>query len=130
MANEVGEEVGVTPFELEQRAVAERCVVVRVRGEIDMTTADRMEQLVADALAAKRSIVLDLRTCEFLDSTGIAVLVKGRQRLDRLGERLCVFGAPSRVDRVLDITGLKDTDLVQRDLEAALAACHPPADTA
>lgn len=118
------EEPGVTPFAVEERAFADDCVEIRVGGELDLSTADRLVEALEKALASKAHVILDLEPCSFLDSTGIAAILRARQRMEKLGRVLCAIGASERVDRVLDITGLKATDLVQSSRDAALSVCR------
>lgn len=79
-----------------------------VRGEIDMATApqlrDLLEQLVS---AGSRRIVLDCRELEFLDSSGIGVLVAARNRMGDGGE-LVIDSPSAHVLKVLEITGVSE----------------------
>lgn len=83
--------------------------VIAVEGELDMNTASELEQELEVALAAPgTSVLLDLSRCEFIDSTGIALIVRAWQSLDGEGGfSLC--GVGDQVKRVLDITGLEQT---------------------
>ena len=92
-------------LELESRATADGQAVV-VRGEIDMATApmlrDKLNQLV-DAGATR--IVLDCRGLDFLDSSGIGVLIAVRKRLGDDGA-LTLESPQAHVRKVLDLTGV------------------------
>jgi anti-anti-sigma factor len=102
---------------------------IRVGGELDLTTADRLIEAIDEACAAQAHVVVDLQPCSFLDSTGIAAILCGRRQLNEHGRVLCVVGAHNAVERVLDITGLMASDLVKDDLKTALLACGLPAAT-
>ncbi len=112
-----------TPFSLDQRSLGDGCVQIRVGGELDLTTADRLIEAIDEACAAHAHVVVDLEPCSFLDSTGIAAILCGRRQLSEHGCVLCVVGAHNGVERVLDITGLTASDLVKDDLQSALRAC-------
>jgi anti-anti-sigma factor len=75
-------------------------VVVTVRGEVDMSTADAMLRAATreDVAAA----TLDLRAVTFFDSAAIHALVR---IAERYGARLEVHPSP-QVRRVLEISGL------------------------
>jgi anti-sigma B factor antagonist len=92
--------------ELELRRGESPDGVIAVRGEIDMATAAQLRS-VLDALMDEGAsrIVLDCRGLEFLDSSGIGVLVAARQRLGEQGE-LVMESPPAHVRKVLDITGV------------------------
>jgi anti-sigma B factor antagonist len=94
--------------QLELHHTAGSSDAVVVRGEIDMATApqlrDFLDQLVD---AGSRRIVLDCRELEFLDSSGIGVLVATRNRMGDGGE--IVIDSPTpHVLKVLEITGVAD----------------------
>jgi anti-sigma B factor antagonist len=77
-------------------------------GELDMANA---ETLVAELEQAEaegpETITVDMRELEFIDSTGIAVLVAAHRRANADGERLrFVRSQATVVQRVLDVTGL------------------------
>lgn len=102
--------------------------VFAVEGELDLNTApgleQPLEQLLADAPHA--SILIDLSACEFIDSTGIAVIVRAWQRLDRKegdqesGE-LALCCSNDQVQRLLKITGVEASISMHPNRDAALA---------
>jgi anti-sigma B factor antagonist len=83
--------------------------VVFVQGELDMNTAPQLERELEQPLgAADAPLLIDLSHCEFIDSTGIALLVRAWQQLGADGH-LALCGVGNQVERVLDITGLDET---------------------
>jgi anti-sigma B factor antagonist len=89
--------------------------VVAVSGELDLHTAPGLDESLAEPLAAEGSaLVIDLSECEFIDSTGIALIVRAWQRLNheengRSGGRFALCCVNDQVQRLLDITGLKSS---------------------
>ena len=49
-----------------------------------------------------------MRAVEFLDSTGISLLIQAKQRFDAQGTRFVLRHPPPRVTRVLEIAGVAD----------------------
>jgi anti-anti-sigma factor len=102
--------------------------VVAVRGELDLSTAPELEGPLEDAVAAgNASVLVDLTECEFIDSTGIALIVRAWQRLDRgangEGEgRVVLCSYNDQVRRVLEITGLELSIPIHSTRDEALAA--------
>jgi anti-anti-sigma factor len=98
-----------------------------VRGELDMNTAPELERALEEALVDEgASIMLDLSNCEFIDSTGIALIVRTWQRLDRDGGgegkgRLVLCCINHQVRRLLKITGVESSISMHEQREAALA---------
>ncbi|MEO8850418.1 MAG: STAS domain-containing protein [Allobranchiibius sp.] len=97
-------------------------LVVRVQGDVDVTTAPALRAELARLLAARNArVVLDLSDVPFLDSTGLGVLV-GRLRSIRLaGGDLMLVINNERVLRNFAITGLDRVFVISPTCEKALA---------
>ena len=115
------------PFEVRSEELEGGIRALAVRGELDMNTAPELEKPLEEALSEEDvSIMLDLSECEFIDSTGIALIVRTWQRLDRDGGGnggghlvVCCFNP--QVQRLLKITGVAASISVHEDRDAALA---------
>ena len=79
-----------------------------VRGEVDMATAPQLRDVLSGLVDdGARRITLDCRGLEFLDSSGIGVLLAVRSRLGDDGS-LTLEAPPSHVRKVLDLTGVTE----------------------
>jgi anti-sigma B factor antagonist len=98
--------------------------VISVRGELDLSTAPELEGPLEEAVsAADASVLIDLSECEFIDSTGIALIVRAWQRLDGDGEnKVVICSANEQVRRVLEITGLELSIAIHGNRDDALTA--------
>jgi len=120
--------VNPAPFEASAARLDDGVHVVSVRGELDLSTASELERPLEEAVSAGDSAVLiDLTACEFIDSTGIAVIVRAWQRLDRGADgngsgRVAICSGNDQVRRVLDVTGLDDSIPVHATRDEGLAA--------
>jgi anti-sigma B factor antagonist len=85
---------------------ADGTVVLRVHGELDISTADQLRQAVGPHLTSPVTVVLDLSRVTFCDSTGLAVLVGFHKRLAAAGGGLVLYAPVQRVRHLLTITGL------------------------
>lgn len=102
--------------------------VFTVRGELDMNTAPELERALDAALDDEEaSVMLDLSDCEFIDSTGIALIVRTWQRLDRDAGNggkgkfvLCCVN--HQVRRLLKITGVESSITLHEQRGAALTS--------
>jgi len=96
--------------------------VVTVEGELDMNTAPDLEQALEGPVAAAQTpLLIDLSRCEFIDSTGIALIVRSWQALNGDdSNRFALCGIGHQVKRVLDITGLEETIPTHSSRELAL----------
>ena len=88
---------------------------ITVFGEFDLVTADAVEAALEKAIAANGQVVLDLRACGFVDSRGIAVLIKAALRLHEQNRKLVVRGVQERVLRILDLAGITAMENLQID---------------
>jgi anti-anti-sigma factor len=98
---------------------------ISVRGELDLSTAPQLEGPLNEALESdKGSVLIDLSQCEFIDSTGIALIVRAWQRLQSgaNGRALVLCTHNDQVRRVLEITGLELSIPVHKTRDEALAA--------
>jgi len=86
--------------------------VVTVFGELDLATAPRVRSALDQAIRAEGDVLVDLRACNFVDSTGIAILAGGALRLKDQGRRLILRGVRERVERIFQLAGLSDDDSV------------------
>jgi anti-sigma B factor antagonist len=94
--------------------------VIAVSGELDLNTAPQLEERLEAALAAGDSgLLIDLSRCEFIDSTGIGLIVRAWQRLDT---RFALCGLSDQVGRLLEITGLDSSIQAHRSRDEALGA--------
>jgi anti-anti-sigma factor len=98
------------------------CREIRVEGELDLAVADQLQAALDRAGEEYAHVLISLENCEFIDSTGIAVIVATHNQLEGEGRRIAVYGASSQVLRVLSITGLTANGLVFESAEQALSA--------
>ncbi|HEY4779382.1 MAG TPA: STAS domain-containing protein [Solirubrobacterales bacterium] len=114
------------PFEATASRLDDGVRIVSVRGELDLGTASDLEAPLEDAISSgDASVLIDLSECEFIDSTGIALIVRAWQRLDRTAEgsgRVVICSASDQVRRVLEITGLELSIPIHASRDEALAA--------
>jgi anti-anti-sigma factor len=81
-----------------------------LRGELDVHSADVVLAELRSVPEGLRRLVLDLTGVTFLDSSGIAFLVRARRLHQAEGRDLTVTGAQGQPAKVLELTGLDDLD--------------------
>jgi anti-sigma B factor antagonist len=81
--------------------------IVVLRGEVDSHTAGQLEGTL-DGLGSDSDVVLDVGGVEFIDSSGLRVIINAHQSLDESGHRLVLRAPSEAVTRLLAITGLLD----------------------
>ena len=81
--------------------------VLAVSGEVDVATVPRLrEQLHALVASGTPRIVVDLDAVDFLDSTGLGVLVGALKRVRANGGELALVCTAARIRKVFEVTGL------------------------
>ena len=117
--------VNPAPFEVRVGDLEHGVRTIAVRGELDLSTAPELEGPLDEVLGSDDgSVLIDLSGCEFIDSTGIALIVRAWQRLDggENGRTLVICSGNEQVRRVLEITGLELSIPVHLTRDDALAA--------
>lgn len=83
--------------------------LVRVSGEIDCYTAPTLQQRLFEVIdEGARQIVVDLAGVSFMDSQGLAALVRAVMRLRSLDGQLTLRSPRRSVCKIVEITGLGD----------------------
>lgn len=103
--------------------------MIAVRGELDLSTAPTLEQPLVAAQEGGESVVIDLTECEFIDSTGIALIVRAWQQIEA-GEdhrQLVICSRKDQVQRVLEISGLNNSIPVLASRDEGLSALRDAA---
>lgn len=83
--------------------------VIAVSGELDLASSPALQEEI-DRVASSDSkmLIIDLRKLDFMDSTGLSVLVRAHQRAEEQGRQLAMVKGPQQVQRLLSLTGVAD----------------------
>jgi anti-sigma B factor antagonist len=92
-----------------QRDADAHGVVVALRGELDLGSAPHFQQELREIQEARPArILIDLRSLDFIDCTGIALMIRAQQSAHANGRRLALRRGPRQVQRLFQLTGLLD----------------------
>lgn len=94
---------------------------LRLEGELDSWSVERLQAVLQRIGRDNDAIVVGLERCDFVDSTGIALFLQVRRRLEGEGGRLVLYGCSDQVLRIFTVAGLTDDGMIQDTREAALA---------
>lgn len=82
-------------------------VCLALDGELDLSNAPTLEAALAEAIDTEKKVLIDLGKLEFLDSTGVALIVRTLGRRD--AERFSFLPSESSgVRHLLEMTGLDE----------------------
>jgi anti-sigma B factor antagonist len=97
--------------------------VVAVTGEIDISSAPRLISGLNEAVGdCELPVVVDLSSVDFMDSTGLALLLNAHRRLSRRGKGFAVVCGDGPVRRVFTITDMVEVLRVRGDVDDARRA--------
>ena len=102
------------PFSVTVTREGDRAVV-ELRGELDLSGTDRLQQALEQAEDPPAGLlVLDLSKLDFIDSTGLEVVLRAARRASDSGRRLVVARPSSYVRRLLELTAIDQSlDVVE-----------------
>jgi anti-sigma B factor antagonist len=95
--------------------------LVQVSGDLDLATSGELEAAL-ERTNVGVLVVIDLTECEFLDSSGLRVLLSAAVRSEAEGGRVALVAPDPRIRRVLELTSVESKVSVHETREAALAS--------
>jgi anti-sigma B factor antagonist len=99
---------------------------VALAGELDIADVARVEQALDAAIAdGSGAFLVDLVELDFLDSSGIRVLLRARALLGREDRALVLVCPPGPVRRALDLTCVSDLFTIYESRDRAATALVP-----
>jgi anti-sigma B factor antagonist len=108
-------------FHLTEEDLDRRTHVISVGGEIHVSTASEFQRRLDAAISrGKTAVVLDLSEVEFIDSTGLSVILNGLRRVTRQRGRMALVCTNPTVLRLFEITRLDTTFDIHDTREDAL----------
>ena len=117
-------------FNVSERDLQSGARDIQVEGELDLAVAAQLDEVLVKACEQCERVLVGLERCAFIDSSGIAVILRAHNRMQEEGNRLAVYGPTDQVLRVLSMTGLTSNGLVFDSAEAALTALGAAGDGA
>jgi anti-sigma B factor antagonist len=97
--------------------------LVSVGGEIDVYTAPKLRDKITELVnSGHHALVIDMEKVDFLDSTGLGVLVGGLKKVRAQDGSMSLICNQDRLLKIFRITGLAKVFTIHPDETAALSA--------
>jgi stage II sporulation protein AA (anti-sigma F factor antagonist) len=98
-------------------------LILAVNGDLDLTTAQALTEALDDLLNhfPQKVIVLELSAVDFIDSSGLGVILGRYRRLHQQGRTLELAGVRARLRPVLEIAGISQLISVSYSIEKSSA---------
>jgi anti-sigma B factor antagonist len=92
-----------------QRRDDDRGVVLALFGELDVVSAPELAAALDEVLAQPHArVMLDLNGLRFVDSAGVSVLIRAKQRAETDGRTVVLRRPTEQLERVFALVGLAD----------------------
>ena len=102
---------------------AQRPNVLPLEGEIDLHVSPRVAVSLAQMTQKKRDpLIVDLTHVNYIDSSGLAVLIEAMQNVEEYGGKFALAGLQENVRSIFEIARLDQVFRIFPDVDAALAA--------
>jgi len=97
-------------------------LIVKIKGELDLLTAETFRNLVERAITREKAqhLILDLEHVDFIDSSGLGVILGRYRRIREQGGNMAIVGVKPHVKRVLELAGILGIVKVYHQTEQAL----------
>jgi stage II sporulation protein AA (anti-sigma F factor antagonist) len=98
-------------------------LIVAIDGELDLETSPDFRNIVEERLdyyPAIRHLILDLQRVQFIDSSGLGVILGRFKRLSEVGGRLSAVNVSDQVKRIFELSGLLKIMNIYPDRKKAL----------
>ena len=82
---------------------------VKIRGDIDHHSAKGVREMIDEALMSNkpRFVVLDLSSVDFMDSSGLGLILGRYTCASNIGARLILYKPTRRIKRILEMAGIE-----------------------
>ena len=97
-------------------------LVVKIKGELDLLTAETFRNLVERAINQEnaQNLILDMEQLDFIDSSGLGVILGRYRRIREQGGNMAIVGVKPHVKRILELAGIMGIVKVYQQTEQAL----------
>ncbi|HET9677707.1 MAG TPA: STAS domain-containing protein [Solirubrobacterales bacterium] len=99
-------------LQIAESSIGEGRCELQLEGELDLWSIERLQAVLQRVARENKAIVVGLESCNFVDSTGIALFLQARRQLEDQGGHLVIYGCSDQVARIFEVAGLTDAGIV------------------
>jgi len=97
--------------------------VLPLEGEIDLHVSSEVAESLRSMIAKRpKLVIIDLTKVTYLDSSGLAVLIEGMQKVQEYGGKFALAGVQESVQHIFEIARLDQVFQIFPTVDEALAA--------
>lgn len=112
---------------LDVRPVADAAAIIDIRGEVTAASGEPLTAAYDEATAGgAKSLILNFTELEYMNSSGIGMLVTLLVRANRQRQQLAAFGLTEHYRQIFELTRLDEAITIFDDEHSALSATATP----
>ena len=96
---------------IENKKDAEK-TLIELAGRLDTTTAPALDKTISDDIEGTKSLVLDLKSLEYISSAGLRVLLGAQKKMQKIGS-MKLTNVCEEVMEVFEMTGFADILVIE-----------------
>ena len=106
--------------------VMDDILIARIKGDVDHHTAAPVRNAIDKSMEAFgcKDLIIDLSGVDFMDSSGIGVVLGRYKKLSKTGGRICISGCSGHMEKVLNMAGVFTLVGKKADLQGAVELMH------
>ncbi|KLU61403.1 anti-sigma F factor antagonist [Peptococcaceae bacterium CEB3] len=104
-----------------EKNIERQTLLLRLDGDLDMKTAETLRQAIDNEIERRkvRTVILNLEKVQFIDSSGLGVILGRYKKLVPLGGKIKITNVPAHVFKIMELSGLpKIIDFYQTEAAA------------
>lgn len=107
-----------------EKKIERQTLVLRLDGDLDMKTAEPLRQAIDSEIERRgiRTVVLNMEKVNFIDSSGLGVILGRYKKLLPLGGKVKITNVPPHIFKIMELSGLPRIIAFFPDEAAAQAA--------
>ena len=109
-------------MKLETKMLPGNITVVSLGGELDYNSSEEARQQLMEVVENNKNVVIDMKNCTYVSSSGLRVLLLLGKRSRQLGENIALANLTDDVKDVMDMTGFGTIFNCYDSLDNATAA--------
>lgn len=91
-----------------EKKIERQTLLLRLDGDLDMKTAETLRSVIDNEIERRgvRTVILNMEQVQFIDSSGLGVILGRYKKLLPLGGKLKITNVPPNIFKIMDLSGL------------------------
>ena len=107
-----------------QTKTKNNAVIIEIEGDVDLYSSPQVRKTIIDQIhKRKTALLVNLEGVTYMDSSGVATLVEGLQRIKEYSGKLCIYNLQGPVRDVFELSRLDKVFNIFENESEALKAC-------